>query len=86
MIGLDLTSTDTDMLNLAPALVVKRLDPPEDTQDPADPQASPPSFYLCLLSDNRSATDRQQPWHVLQHRSLYVNSVQGLLGHPFEQA
>ncbi|KAL0037105.1 hypothetical protein WJX79_000589 [Trebouxia sp. C0005] len=53
VIGLDLTSTDTDMLNLAPALVVKRLDPPEDTQDPADPQASPPSFYLCLLSDNR---------------------------------
>ncbi len=53
MIGLDLTSTDTDMLNLAPALVVKRLDPPEDTQDPADPQALPPSFYLCLLSDNR---------------------------------
>ena len=53
VIGLDLTSTDTDMLNLAPALVVKRLDPPEDTQDPADPQALPPSFYLCLLSDNR---------------------------------
>ncbi|KAL0028996.1 hypothetical protein WJX77_010606 [Trebouxia sp. C0004] len=53
VIGLDLTTTDTDMLNLAPALVVKRLDPPEDTQDPAEPQAAPSSFYLCLLSDNR---------------------------------
>ena len=51
--GLDLSSTDTDMINLAPALVVKRLDPPEDLQDQADLQAAPPSFYLCLLADNR---------------------------------
>lgn len=55
VVGLDLTSTDTDMLTLAPALAVKRLDPPEDAEDPSDPQAAPPSFYLCLLSDNRSA-------------------------------
>ena len=54
VVGLDLTGTDTDMLNLAPALAVKRLDPPEDPEDPADPQAAPQSFYLCLLADNRS--------------------------------
>ena len=58
VVGLDLTSTDTDMFNLAPALVVKRLDPPEDMEDPLDPQHPPSSFYLCLLADNRSALAR----------------------------
>lgn len=53
VVGLDLTAADTDMFNLAPAVVVKRLDPPEDASDPADPQNVPQSYYVCLLADNR---------------------------------
>ena len=53
VVGLDLTSTDTDMLNLLSALVVKRLDPPEDLEDPTIPEVAAPTYYLCLLADNR---------------------------------
>ena len=53
MVGLDLSSSDTDMARLSPAVAVKRLDPPEDAVDPTDPEADPSSFYLCLMDDNR---------------------------------
>ena len=53
VVGLDLTTTDTDMLNLAPALAVRRLDPPQDLQEPPTPEEAPPTYYLCLMADNR---------------------------------
>ena len=53
VVGLDLTSTDTDMLNLVSALAVKRLDPPEDLKEPPTSADAPPTYYLCLIADNR---------------------------------
>ncbi|KAL3144002.1 hypothetical protein ABBQ32_003810 [Trebouxia sp. C0010 RCD-2024] len=53
VVGLDLTTTDTDMLNLASALAVKRLDPPTDLEEPPTPGEAPPTYYLCLMADNR---------------------------------
>lgn len=53
VVALDLTTTDTVMLNLASALVVKRLDPPADLEDPPTPAETPPTYYLCLMTDNR---------------------------------
>ena len=53
VVSLDLTSSDVDTKHLSPALVVSRIDPPEDEMHPDEPQSEPPSFYLCLLADNR---------------------------------
>ena len=53
VVGLDLTTTDTDMLNLVSALAVKRLDPPEDLEDPPTSADAPSTYYLCLMADNR---------------------------------
>ena len=55
VVGLDLTTTDTDMLNLVSALAVKRLDPPEDLEDPPTSADAPPTYYLCVMADNRQA-------------------------------
>ena len=55
MVGLDLTGTDLDMFRLAPALAIKKLDPPEEEQqaDSAANQEGAASYYLCLSADNR---------------------------------
>ena len=58
VVGLDLTTTDTDMLNLVSALAVKRLDPPEDLENPPTSADAPPTYYLCLMADNRQANPR----------------------------
>ena len=55
VVGLDLSTTDTDMLSMVSALAVKRLDPPEDLEDPSTPADAPPTYYLCLMADNRQA-------------------------------
>lgn len=58
VVGLDLTGTNMDMFNLAPALALKKLEPPEDeeqAQSEQGGQESTPSYYLCLSADNRQA-------------------------------
>ena len=70
VVGLDLSSSDTDMSHLAPAVAVKRLDPPEDAVDPNDPEADPTSYYLCLMDDNR---------HNLQPCSCYWQMLSSII-------
>lgn len=65
VVGLDLSTTDTDMLNMVPALAVKRLDPPEDLEDPSTSADAPPTYYLCLMADNRHVANMQAACVIL---------------------
>lgn len=65
VVGLDLSTTDTDMLNMVSALAVKRLDPPGDLEDPSTPADAPPTYYLCLMADNRHVANMQAACVIL---------------------
>ena len=67
VVGLDLTGTAIDMFILAPALALKKLDPPEEEEQAEQAgQQTDSSYYLCLSADNRWAScDPTSRWAAM---------------------